>query len=172
MRWLGQDRWGARVSHCVRGSTPQLERRLSKSCALPCAGVDSGVFLVRNGPFIRALFDRLADTARSLPLPASYVSASRDSISQFCRWACAALLRGITLLRECCRAPEAKVTVSWKRLSGKGIAAGGCKAGGRHVLSLGEGMHAVRWRSSLERGLLERRRRHSGRTPWRRRSRP
>lgn len=37
------------------------------------AGVDAGVFLVRNSAWTRALFDRLADVARSLPLPTSVV---------------------------------------------------------------------------------------------------
>ena len=61
------------VSLLIGMLAPMCGQLLIEAC-LTCAGIDAGVFLVRNGPFIRALFDRLADTARSLPLPASYVS--------------------------------------------------------------------------------------------------
>ena len=39
------------------------------------AGVDAGVFLIRNSPFIRQLLDTLASHARSIPLPATMVSS-------------------------------------------------------------------------------------------------
>lgn len=38
-----------------------------------CAGLDAGVFLIRNSPFIRELLDTLASQARTMPLPATEV---------------------------------------------------------------------------------------------------
>ena len=40
-----------------------------------CSGIDTGVFLIRNHPFIRDLLNTLEKEARRMPLPATQVGA-------------------------------------------------------------------------------------------------
>ena len=48
------------------------------------AGIDTGVFLIRNDPFIRDLLNTLEKQARRTPLPATLVLCSATALLTPC----------------------------------------------------------------------------------------